>query len=87
MQMSFQTTANAWTVGRFWTYIEAKHAQGPNIANLYLANIGSSGSWVRGRDDMVWRWREGKTYFGVPAQALLGFLLRLFWGKCPAEMT
>ena len=24
------------------------------------------------REGMVWRWGEGKTYFGVSAQALLG---------------
>ena len=80
MQMSFQTTANAWIVGRFWTYTEVEHAQGPNITNMYLANIGSSGSWVRGKrwhglavergENLFWGSCSGS--FGVPTQALLG---------------
>ena len=50
-----------------------------DITNLYLANIGNGGSWVRGK--RVWsnRWESGKP--------ILGFSLKFFWGKCPARMT
>ena len=69
--------ANA--AGKFWTYIEVEHAQGPDITSLYPANTGSGGSWVR--DKRVW---FGGGERGKP---ILGFLLRLFWGKCPVGMT
>ena len=47
--MCLQTTANAWAAGRFWTYTKVEHAKGPDATNLYPANIGSGGSWVRGK--------------------------------------
>ena len=56
-----------------------KHAQDPNITSLYLANIGTGASWVKGK--RAWSGGEER---GKP---ILGFLLRLFWGKCPAGMT
>ena len=34
------TTVDARTVDRFWTYMEERHAQGPDLTNLYLANTG-----------------------------------------------
>ena len=33
-----------------------------------------------GSEGIVWRWGEKK-------KLILGFLLRLFWGKCPTVMT
>ena len=59
--------------------MEVKHAQSPNITNLYPANMEVVRSWVRG--ERAWSGGEER---GKP---ILGFLLRLFWGKCPAGMT
>ena len=56
-----------------------KHAQGPNITNLYPANTRRGESWVRGKR----AWSSG----GEREKPILGFLLRLFWGKCLAGMT
>ena len=52
---------------------KVKHAQDPGTTSLYPANIGSGGSWVRGkrRHGLAVGERE-KTYSGVLAQALLG---------------
>ena len=63
----------------FWTYTEVKHAQGLDITSLYPANTRRGGSWARGK----------KTWFGgrERGKPILGFLLRLFWGKCLAGMT
>ena len=56
---------------------KAKHAQHTGTTNLYLANIRSGGSWIRGHGLAVGRGKK----------PILGFLLRLFWGKCPVKMT
>ena len=56
-----------------------KHAQGPDITSLYPANIGRGGSWVRGKRS----WSSG----GERGKPILGFLHRLFWGKCHVGMT
>ena len=56
-----------------------KHAQDPDITSLYPANTGRGVSWVRGK--RVW---SGGGERGKP---IMGFLLRLFWGKCPVGMT
>ena len=53
--------------------------QDPDITSLYPANIGSGGSWVRGKR----AWSSD----GERRKPILGFLLRLFWEKCPAGMT
>ena len=37
-----QTTADERTVGRFWTHVEGRHAQGPDLTSLYPANTGYS---------------------------------------------
>ena len=62
--------ANASAAGKFWTYAEIEHAQDLDITNLYLANIGNGGSWVRGKRV----WSSG----GERGKPILGFLLRLF---------
>ena len=49
---------------------KVKHAQDPGTTSLYLANIGSGGSWVKGHDLAVGRGK--KTYYRVLAQAFLG---------------
>ena len=54
-----------------------KHARDPGTTSLYPANIGSGGSWVR----------EHGLAVGKGKKPILGFLLRLFWGKCPARIT
>ena len=77
MQTSLQTTANI--AGKFWTHVEVKHAQGPDFTSLYLANTRGGGSWVRGK--RVW---SGGGEKGKP---IMRFLLKFFWGKCPARMT
>ena len=59
---------------------KVKHAQDPGTTNLSPANIRSGGSWVRGkRRHGLAMWRRKKP--------ILGFLLKLFWGKCPAGIT
>ena len=60
--------------------MEGRHAQGPGITNLYLANTGHGevgGQRFRGHGLVVGR--EGKSIFEVPTQALSG--------KCPTGMT
>jgi len=74
--MSLQTMAN--TTGKFWTHAEVELAQGSDFTSLYLANTRGGGSWVKCK--RVW---FGGGERGKP---ILGFLLRLFWGKCPAGM-
>ena len=49
-----------------------EHAQGPNTTNLYPANTRVVGHGSKVRKGIIWRWREGKTYYGVPAQVLWG---------------
>ena len=56
-----------------------KHAQDPDITSLYLANIGTGASWARGKR----AWSSGEER----EKPILGFLLRLFWGKCPVGLT
>ena len=53
---------------------KAKHTQDPGTTNLYLANIGSGGSWVRGK-------RRHGLAIGRGKKPILGFLLRVFWGE------
>ena len=60
--------ANA--ASKFWTHAEVKHTQGPGFTNLYPANTGDGGSWVKGK--RVW---SGGGESGKP---ILGFLLGLF---------
>ena len=79
MQTSLQTTANAWVAGSFWTHAKVEHAQYPDFISLYPTNTEGGGSWVRGK--RVWSDSRER---GKP---ILGFLLRLFWGKYPARMT
>ena len=59
---------------------KVKHAQDPGTTSLYPANIGSGGSWVRGK-------RRHGLAVGRGKKLILGFLLKLFWGKCPVVMT
>ena len=77
MQRSLQTMANA--AGKFLTHTEVEHVQGPSFTNLYPANTEGGGSYVRGK--RVW---SGSREKGKP---ILGFLLRLFWGRCFVGMT
>ena len=49
----------------------------PSTTSLYPANIGSGGSWVKGHGLVV----------GREKKPIMGFLLKLFWGKCSAGMT
>ena len=64
---------------KFWTHAKVEHAQGANFTSLYLANTGGGGSWVRGKKVCSGGGERGKP--------ILWFLLKLFWGKCPTEMT
>ena len=53
--------------------------QGLSFTYLYFANTGEVGHGSEVREGVVWRWGEG--------EPILGFLLKLFWVKCPAVMT
>ena len=80
MQASFQITADEWAAGKFWTYMEGRHAQGPGTTSLYPANTGHGevgGQKFRGHGLVVERGE--KSIFEVSAQALSR--------KCPARMT
>ena len=52
--------------------MEVKHAQDLSTTNLYLANTEVVGYGSKVREGMVWWWGEGRVYFGVSAQTLLG---------------
>ena len=54
-----------------------EHAQGSDTTHLYLANTRAVGHGSEVREGMVWR--RGKS--------IMGFSLKLFWGKCPAGIT
>ena len=54
-----------------------EHAQGSDTIHLYPANTRAVGHRSEVREGMVWR--RGKS--------IMGFPLKLFWGKCPAGMT
>ena len=56
---------------------KVKYMRDPGTTNLYPTNIGSGGLWVRGHGLAMGRGKK----------PILGFLLRFFWGKCPAGMT
>ena len=53
---------------------KVKHTRDPGTISLYPANVGSGGSWVRGKKGHSLAVGRGKkkTYSGVLAQALLG---------------
>ena len=57
-----------------------KYVQDLETTSLYPANIGSGGSWVKGN-------KGHGLVVGRGKKPILGFLLKLFWGKCPAGMT
>ena len=60
--------------------MEVEHAQGLSTTNLYPTNTG-----VVGHGSEV---REGNGLaVGRKGEPILGFLLKLFWGKYPARMT
>ena len=42
VQASLKTTVDEITAGRFWTYMEGRHVQGPDLTSLYPANTGHS---------------------------------------------
>ena len=65
---------------------KVKHARDSSTTNLYPANKGSGGSWVRGHGLAVGRERERERE-RERKKPILGFLLRLFCGKCPTWMT
>ena len=71
VQESLQVIANAWVADKQWTHMEVEHVQGLGTTNLYLANTGSGGSWVRGKKG--YGLAVGRR--GVP---ILGFPLKLF---------
>ena len=52
--------------------MEVKHTQGIGTTYMYQANTEEVGHGSKVIEGVVWRWREGGAYFGVPAQALLG---------------
>ena len=54
------------------SYGSRAHTQGLGTTYLYLANTEEVGHGLEVREGVVWRWGEGRGYFGVPTQALLG---------------
>ena len=67
VQMSLQTSANAWVANRFWTYIKVRHTQDSYITSLYPVNTGH-------REIIGQRaWYGG----GEKRKRILRFLLRL----------
>ena len=64
--------SKAWRLEKQWTHMEVKHTQGIGTTYMYQANIEEVGHGSKVRKGVVWQWREGGAYFGVPAQALLG---------------
>ena len=60
--------------------MDVEHAQGSSTTNLYPINIGSGGSWIRGK-------RGYGLEVGRREEPILGFPLKLFWRKCAAEIT
>ena len=80
MQASFQITVDEWAAGKFWTYMEGRHAQGPNTTSLYPANTEHGevgGQRFRGHGLVVGRGE--KSIFEILAQA--------FSERCLAGMT
>ena len=59
---------------------KVKHTKDSGTTSLYPVNIGNGGSWVKGK-------RVHGLAVGRRKKPILGFLLKLFWGKCPAGMT
>ena len=59
--------------------MKVKYTQGSDITSLYPANTGGGKVMVRGKK----AWSGG----GEREKFILGFLIRLFWGKCPTGMT
>ena len=59
---------------------KVKHAQDLSTTSLYPTNIESGGSWIRDR-------RGHGLEVGRGKKPILGFLLRLFWRKYPAEIV
>ena len=67
MQGSLQTTVDEWVVGRFWIYMEGRHAQGLSTTSLYPANTEHGevgGQRFRGHGLVVGRGE--KSIFEVP---------------------
>ena len=63
-----------------------KHARDPSTTSLYPANIGSGGSWVRGKRGYGLAVGRGeKTYSRVLAQALLGEMF--CWDDMPPKRS
>ena len=58
--------------------MEVEHAQGSGTTNLHPAN--TAGPWVKGKKGY------GLTV-GRRGKLILGFLLKLFWQKCPTGVT
>ena len=59
---------------------KVKHTKDSGTTSLYPVNIGNGGSWVKGK-------RVHGLAVGRRKKPILGFLLKLFWGKCPAGIT
>ena len=72
--------ANSCTADKPWTHMEVEHAQGSGTTHFYLANIGEMGHGSEVKKGMV-------LAVGRREKPILGFPLKLFWGKCPAGMT
>ena len=56
-----------------------------DTTSLYPTNTGVVGYRLELRRGMVWRWGEGKAYFGVPAQILFGVMS--YWDDLPSKRS
>ena len=51
--------------------------------NLYPANTRVVAHGSKAREDMVWRWGEGRAYSGISTQTLLGEIS--YWDDIPLK--
>ena len=73
------TTVDAWAASKFWTYMEEGTCKAQTSPACTQPIQETVRSWVKGKR----AWFGG----GERGKPILGFLLGLFWGKCPARMT
>ena len=64
-------------------YGSGAHTQGLDTTYLYLVNIGEVGHGLEVKEGVVWQWREGGAYFGVPTQTFLGEIS--YWDDIPSK--
>ena len=72
--MSLQTMTNTCAADKLLTYKGSGACVGPRHHQPIPSQYRSGGSWVRGKKGYDLAVGEGKAYFGIPAQILLGVM-------------